>query len=278
MLPEKTTVKEQVLQALAKRPNRTARQLFTEIKSETGASAPSYQAIHKVLTQLQVQGDVTKTKGAYALSDTYLSNLEEHLTQAKQTHVGARRISFADLKLGESATVVFNEKVVAPYFWLLRESHRFLKTKSGKIDLRFYQNGLWPATILSEEEHKIIREIVERAEEPVIYCFSHARDRKWNDFFDPLWRSLGVTVKYIKPQGPAALDHAVFDDLLIEIEQEEELAVKLTHLAANIIPKQLLAKMYAFIFNENAQITVRIIRNRELAKNYHPELAPQKHK
>lgn len=254
---KETDSRQLILSVLNKKWPLNARQIHREIEKSTSALV-TYQAIHKMLKQLESEGVVTREPKGFALSPTWVSSLFSFSKSLQERH-SKELPSLADLPKNTVETVNFNDCVVTPYYWLLNEVCKIAARRKEKTACVMHLAGAWPITMLTEEENEQMKLLSGKAAFYILCNTDTPTDkyfqRFWQDYFKAKW-------KYA-PEVAKKCDLLVLYDFIIQKYDSPAMVRNYGRLWAK--PKVDLPGIYKLVFEHKSKLKLVITRNQQLA-------------
>ncbi|MBU2476149.1 hypothetical protein KKG83_01625 [Candidatus Micrarchaeota archaeon] len=256
MLPEvngkKLSSKDAIISLLSEEQGLTAKQIHSRIKRNKALNV-SYQAVHKVLKELEQNKTITRKGRTYSLNIDWIEGIEKFSSSFKENFFGE--------ELSKPKTYVLNSVAEVDEFILVLFSKIF--EIEGKKVLYMQWAHYWIPLFLDKNVYRKFKEILLS-----VPAFGAVIGNSLVDLFcEKFWRDSGAKVKTgVKPYNHS--DILVYGNFVIEVFYSKKIREK-TDDFFNSVKKVESVDWNAFyeqVFRKKTKIAVFIQRNPEIAE------------
>ncbi len=255
-----TSTRDAIISVLGEQWPLSAKKLYNEVRRR--GVCVTYQAVHKTVKWLIVQGVVLKGESGYVLDRGWVSKLRSFGEQIEQRYAAAGDITAERLlkSEGQTFTVRF-ETVFECYRFLLQTIGEYAHEKSVSLQTAALRH-LWWILAGSPKEHRHLQSIFHAA--PL--CISVAHGSFGDTLLQRFYEAAGVAVRFAGGSLPGS-DMYATDGLVIEIYYPNEI-IEAFDTAYQDQERMLngLPDFYQSLLFAHCAIDVVLICNTELAK------------
>ena len=226
----------------------------------------TYQGIRKALMSLVREGIVCEPthNGMFDFSKEWINQMQTFSRELVDFDP-IRPPHLREMKDGEIKIIKFNTTMIEPYFWFLDECFNFVKTQKKKSKFVAYFVGIWPITMMGQEEFKKAKYVFSKNEPFVIDKFNVNTTKQtaafWKENFGGMYR-YGINL------GKDEI--LIFSDFYIR-KIEPESSVKLFDKFYWSGTLAVMGRLYKTLFSRKAPLTFIVTRDRKLAKQIRDE-------
>lgn len=203
-LSKSVSVKGAIIDILSRKWPLSLKQIYSKLKSEHALEV-SYQAAHKVVQRLLVDGIIVANNREYQLSLSWIRKSQNRFSALESLYVEKKKDSLAEVMEHGQVTLSFETPIQAGRFFL----HEFYQwpNSEGKADIDQYGH-IWPTVGFNPEEYATFKRVL--ADSPK-YVVAQG-DSKLDRLFAKNWLNCGARVKLGVPlqKMPDVMVHGDF--------------------------------------------------------------------
>lgn len=255
-------VKNLVVSVLKEKPNLSAFEIYSQIKSENGVQV-TYQGTHKAVGQLFEQGVLSKSGKAYSLDSAWIDKLKDF---SDELHVAKQANSFAQLlhmPPESSETVVLDGFFVESFNLLLTATEKLIWSQQDDTPLISHSKNAWAMTVVSNYQYKQLKNITK-----VKHFILCGGKTLMDEFLLDFWKNqLNAEWRY-DPTAAEKCDLVTARDFVVQVFHEPSFAKKWHEAYASIKSKKdiELSNLYKLIFEQKTKTKLVVTRNEALAQ------------
>ena len=256
--------KEKIISILSSTWPLTAKKIFLELKSEFNFSG-SYQAVHKLLVELQREGIVEKTLQGFHLDKNWIENLSNFIQTLKKSY--EQNIPLKNNELNGIAHLKFNSFIEFARF-LINDFYANTSLNPEKKVAACFWSHSYPAIGVGELEHENLKKILSYTTHYAICRNNTVADRFFSDYLEKLGKKSVNGVDFsVKNDTFVHGDYVLqaffppkmntdFDNLFAEIKEIDDLNLQ---------------KIFNFTVDKKYGIEIIIFKNKEFADTLRTE-------
>ncbi|MFH1391951.1 MAG: hypothetical protein ABIH20_06580 [Candidatus Diapherotrites archaeon] len=149
----KTSTKSNILSLLGERQSLSAKQIHSELKSQY-ANNSSYQAVHKMLKEMQITGILKEYNHQYTIEINWIANTKKHLENIEKT---AKTLNAEELREKKILYFEFDTFIEIAEFVLFEFSTLPNPNKDPYTSLTYH---IWPTLALSNNQFRRLKEFL----------------------------------------------------------------------------------------------------------------------
>ncbi len=264
---QKKDSKAWIVYILSKEWPLTAKEIYKRMQTQNG-SAITYQAIHKAIRLLTIDGVINRVHSKYSLNPDWIDNLRKFGDELKASFNGRRYVHLQEINEKTSIQVVFNS-FIEYFYWLMDElidfSHNNMEDNST-FSITYHP---WPITHISKNQYEKFKQFHSDG--------SHYLACKGNSIMDKtlleMWKSVG---RKVKPRAECSknCDILVYGDFVIQLFLPSSTKKSLNRIFDSfdkVNPKKF-SELYRIFYDNCEPVNVLITRNPDLSSQLKNEV------
>ena len=214
---ERKDAKSLIVAVLAKEFPLPAKQIYNKIVKANPTVKLTYQAVHKALKQLEVDG-VLESNGGYRLSVFWVERLKGFGDDVFKKYVKKTPLDILSMQPYSTVETHWDGQYIQPYYWMLDQSYKLYCAKPVPSHAVFMMRRCWPCTVIGDEERKKMTAIFTcPGEQYVVVGSSSPADR----LLTSLWDGYGFKTRAGVPLS-FPHDIYVFQEFVFQIFEPKE--------------------------------------------------------
>jgi hypothetical protein len=258
---EQLTTKELILSVLTKKWPLSAKEIYSRV-SKHSKKEITYQAIHKVLTELESQKILEKKGRNYSLNIEWLEKQINELSQVKQKYTGKVREIIVNKHSSTPQIYKFETLSDASIGIAELFASKQLCDNDNEPLMGMFQYG-WFTLNFSFKDLALVRRVVKS--NPIIYAFIQNRTA-FGQWICKQYHKVGMNCVILKESANLTEDIMSKGDYIVEASFTEEARKNLEAEYNKVKNIEGLFKKFALRNEPKIEVTLKITKNPQLAR------------